>query len=157
MKQEDLMATRRPHETPSRIRSPRFLWVSLLTVVMTLQVTAVAMAAPGGQILIAGYGPELPIIQDLARAYEKGHPGTAIDIEWDKALRAVEKLKQRSTDCCDRSTGRRVTSHPDRMGWHRGDRKLCQPGSGGYDASGKGALLRTDFPLVGSRRRQSEG
>ena len=88
------MATRRPHETPSRIRSPWFLWVSLLTVVMTLQVTAVAMAASGGQILIAGYGPELPIIQDLARAYEKGHPGTAIDIEWDKALRAVEKLKQ---------------------------------------------------------------
>ncbi len=88
------MATRRPHDTPTRTHFPWFVWVGLLTVIMTLLVTAVAMAAPGGRILIAGYGPELPIIQDLARAYEKGHPGTAIDIEWDKALRAVEKLKQ---------------------------------------------------------------
>ena len=88
------MATRRPHDTPTRTRFPCFVWVGLLTVVMTLLVTAVALAASAGRILIAGYGPELPIVQDLAKAYEKGHPGTAIDIEWDKALRAVEKLKQ---------------------------------------------------------------
>lgn len=88
------MAARRSHRTASR---NRFLWVmgvSLLAVVTMWMLTAAAMAAPGGRILIAGYGPELPIMQDLAKAYEKRHPGTAIDIEWDKTLRAVEMVKQ---------------------------------------------------------------
>jgi phosphate transport system substrate-binding protein len=88
------MASRRSHYTASDTRFTLYARISLLTVVITLMLTAAAMAAPGGRILIAGYGPELPIIQDLAKAYEKGHPGTAIDIEWDKTLRAVEKVKQ---------------------------------------------------------------
>src|SRR5262245_11849617 len=94
MKQEHSVATRRSHNTSAHSRILRYAWVGLFTVIMALMVTAVPMAAQGGRILIAGYGPELPIIQDLARVYEKEHPGTAIDIEWDKALRAVEKLKQ---------------------------------------------------------------
>jgi phosphate transport system substrate-binding protein len=73
---------------------PWVVYVNLLAVVTTLLLSAAAMAAPAGRILIAGYGPELPIIQDLAKAYEKRHPGTAIDIEWDKTLRAVEMVKQ---------------------------------------------------------------
>lgn len=52
-------------------------------------------AAPAltGRILIAGHGPELPVIQDLAKAYEKLHPGTAIDFEWDNTVRAVPMVK----------------------------------------------------------------
>ncbi len=46
-----------------------------------------------GRIVVAGSGPEQPIIQDLARAFEKLHPGAAIDIEWDKTVRAVELVK----------------------------------------------------------------
>ena len=46
-----------------------------------------------GRIVIAGYGPEQPVMQDLARAYEKLHPGAAIDVEWDKTVRAVEMVK----------------------------------------------------------------
>jgi phosphate transport system substrate-binding protein len=88
------MATKRSHDTASNTRFSWFVRISLLTVVTTLMLTAPAMATPGGRILIAGYGPELPIIQDLAKAYEKGHPGTAIDIEWDKTLRAVEMVRQ---------------------------------------------------------------
>ena len=42
-----------------------------------------AEAALTGRILIAGYGPELPVVQDLAKAYERLHPGTAIDLEWE--------------------------------------------------------------------------
>jgi len=30
-------------------------------------------AALTGRILIAGYGPELPVVQDLAKAYERLH------------------------------------------------------------------------------------
>lgn len=46
-----------------------------------------------GRILIAGYGPELPVVQDLAKAYERLHPGTAIDLEWDSTVRAVHLVK----------------------------------------------------------------
>jgi phosphate transport system substrate-binding protein len=52
-----------------------------------------AEAALTGRILIAGYGPELPVIQDLAKAYERLHPGTAIDLEWDSTVRAVHLVK----------------------------------------------------------------
>ena len=46
-----------------------------------------------GRIVIAGHGPEQPMMQDLARAYEKLHPGTAIDFEWDKTVRASKMVK----------------------------------------------------------------
>ena len=52
-----------------------------------------ANAALTGRILIAGYGPELPVVQDLAKAYERLHPGTAIDLEWDSTVRAVHLVK----------------------------------------------------------------
>ena len=52
-----------------------------------------ADAALTGRILIAGYGPELPVVQDLAKAYERLHPGTAIDLEWDNTVRAVHLVK----------------------------------------------------------------
>jgi phosphate transport system substrate-binding protein len=50
-------------------------------------------AAVTGRILIAGYGPELPVVQDLAKAYERLHPGAAIDLQWDSTVRAVHLVK----------------------------------------------------------------
>ena len=52
-----------------------------------------ADAALTGRILIAGYGPELSVVQDLAKAYERLHPGTAIDLEWDSTVRAIHLVK----------------------------------------------------------------
>jgi phosphate transport system substrate-binding protein len=46
-----------------------------------------------GRIVVAGYGPELPVMQDLGRAFEKTHPGAAIDFEWDKNVKAVDLVK----------------------------------------------------------------
>lgn len=46
-----------------------------------------------GRIVIAGYGPELPVMQDLGRAFEKTHPGAAIDFEWDKNVKSVDLVK----------------------------------------------------------------
>lgn len=92
--EESPMVTRRSHHTSSHIPFRWSVCISLLAVVTMWLLTAAAMAAPTGRILIAGYGPELPMIQDLAKAYEKRHPGTAIDIEWDKTVRAVEMVKQ---------------------------------------------------------------
>lgn len=46
-----------------------------------------------GRIVVAGYGPELGVMQDLGRAFEKAHPGTAIDYQWDRNVKAVELVK----------------------------------------------------------------
>lgn len=46
-----------------------------------------------GRIVIAGHGPEQSVMQDLGRAFEKAHPGTAIDFQWDRTVKAVELVK----------------------------------------------------------------
>ena len=46
-----------------------------------------------GRIVVAGYGPELPVMQDMAKAFEKVNPGAALDIEWDRTVKAVEMVK----------------------------------------------------------------
>jgi phosphate transport system substrate-binding protein len=58
------------------------------------------MAAPSlapaemrGRIVVAGHGPELPVMQELGRAFEKAHPGTAIDFQWDRRVNAVDLVK----------------------------------------------------------------
>lgn len=59
-----------------------------------------------GHIVIAGHGPELPVMQDLGRAFEKANPGTAIDFEWDRAVKAVEMVKSGAAQIA-------VTDRPD--------------------------------------------
>lgn len=66
--------------------------VGLLGVAL-LMVPSWAIAGLTGRILVAGYGPELPVVQDMAKAFEREHPGTAIDIEWDRNVKAVEMVK----------------------------------------------------------------
>lgn len=46
-----------------------------------------------GRMVVAGYGPELPVMQDLGRAFEKAYPGTAVDFQWDRTVKAVELVK----------------------------------------------------------------
>jgi phosphate transport system substrate-binding protein len=46
-----------------------------------------------GRIVVAGYGPELPVLQELGRAFEKAHPGSAVDFEWDRRVKAVDLVK----------------------------------------------------------------
>lgn len=56
------------------------------------------LAAESHRILVVGHGPEQPVIQELARAYEKRHPGTVIDIEWDRVLDTVAMVKSGQAD-----------------------------------------------------------
>jgi phosphate transport system substrate-binding protein len=72
----------------------RWIEVSGLLLVLMLAWATSAQAGPMGRIVIAGHGPELPVLQDLARAFEKQVPGTAIDFNWDKTVRAVELVKR---------------------------------------------------------------
>ena len=62
----------------------------LLLFLMCLPPVWPAQAGLTGRIVIAGYGPELPLLQDLGKAFEKSHPGTAVDFEWDKNVKAVD-------------------------------------------------------------------
>lgn len=86
--------------TPSRTTvvpikdSGRWMWLSGLFVALTIAWTTATHAGVTGRIVIAGYGPELPVLQDLARAFEKQAPGTAIDFNWDKTVRAIELVKR---------------------------------------------------------------
>jgi phosphate transport system substrate-binding protein len=52
-----------------------------------------AWAGPVGRIVIAGYGPEFPVMQDLAKAFEKAHPGTAVEFEWEKNVKALDRVR----------------------------------------------------------------
>ncbi len=56
-----------------------------------------ALTAPKtGHVLVVGYGPELPLLQEIGKAFEKAHPGIAVDFEWDKTVKAVDRVKENS-------------------------------------------------------------
>lgn len=99
--------------TPSRATlnaAPNFSsWagISVLLVALIVAGTDIAQAGLTGRIVIAGHGPELPVLQDLARAFEKQTPGTAIDFNWDKTVRAVELVKRGEAQIA-------VTDRPDK-------------------------------------------
>lgn len=79
------------------IAAPNFSpWIGIsgLLVALIFAWTVIAQAGLTGRIVIAGHGPELAVLQDLARAFEKQTPGTAIDFNWDKTVRAVELVKR---------------------------------------------------------------
>lgn len=56
------------------------------------------LAAESHRILVVGQGPEQPVVQELAQAYEKRHPGTVIDLEWDRVLESVAMVKNGQAD-----------------------------------------------------------
>ncbi|HJT21130.1 MAG TPA: substrate-binding domain-containing protein [Nitrospira sp.] len=81
---------------------------SLLILLVTVGLLGSALNASAltGRIVIAGYGPEQAMMQDLARAYEKRHPGTAVDLEWERTVRATKLVKEGEAQIA-------VTDHPE--------------------------------------------
>ncbi len=51
-----------------------------------------------GQLTVAGHGPEQEVLQSLARAFEKAHPGTAVEIKWSRYLKTLELLRKGEAD-----------------------------------------------------------
>jgi phosphate transport system substrate-binding protein len=84
-------------------------WVGIsgLLLALTLAQAAIAQAGLAGRIVIAGHGPEFPVLQDLARAFEKHAPGAVIDFNWDKTVRSVELVKRGEAQIA-------VTDQPDK-------------------------------------------
>lgn len=68
------------------------LTASIATLALWMLVTP-SFAGLTGRLVIAGYGPELPVMQDLGRAFEKAHVGAAVDFEWDRTVKAAEMVK----------------------------------------------------------------
>jgi len=62
----------------------------LPSVVAPLQV---AGEGPSGSLAIAGNGPEMPMIEQLARAFEKANPRAYVDILWDENSKPIELVK----------------------------------------------------------------
>lgn len=67
--------------------------LSIFVVAYPLVSASVASAGTSGGMVIAGYGPERPLIEKLARAFEKANPGSVIDIRWDRNLKAIDVVK----------------------------------------------------------------
>lgn len=57
-----------------------------LTLILATTVGPVSatVAEVAGSMIIVGNGPELPTIERLARAFERGHIGSVVDIQWDQ-------------------------------------------------------------------------
>lgn len=51
-----------------------------------------------GVLTIAGRGPEQPVIEELARAFEKDHIGTAIELKWNKNYHLAKMVKEGDAD-----------------------------------------------------------
>lgn len=58
-----------------------------------LPTTSYAGGAVRGPLAIAGNGPELPMMEALARAFEKQWPGTYVDLLWDKTTNPPELVR----------------------------------------------------------------
>ncbi len=91
-------ATREPERCGimgKAMRIPRTGATLVLAIALILSGGGLPAAVAGltGRIVIAGHGPELPVIQDLGQAFERAHPGTAIDFAWDKTVRATELVR----------------------------------------------------------------
>jgi phosphate transport system substrate-binding protein len=51
-----------------------------------------------GVMIVAGHGPERPVIDTLARAFERAHPGTAVDVKWNRNFRTAWMVKSGKAD-----------------------------------------------------------
>jgi phosphate transport system substrate-binding protein len=79
--------------------------LGILSVLPLSSKETLGLAAESHRILVVGQGPEQPVIQELAQAYEKRHPGTVIDLEWDRVVESVAMVKTGQADLV--VTGRR--------------------------------------------------
>lgn len=66
-------------------------WGLFLTSIATA--TPTRAADPSGPLAIAGNGPELVVIEKLARAFEKANPRAYVDLLWDENSKPIELVK----------------------------------------------------------------
>jgi phosphate transport system substrate-binding protein len=69
--------------------------IILLTLWVSIPAVSAQPAAPAvsGTLVVAGNGPELTLMERLARAFEKVHRSAVVDVQWDENSKPVEMLK----------------------------------------------------------------
>ncbi len=76
--------------------SDRWIWAFLL---VSSFLSSEGLAGElRGTITVAGRGPERPVIEELAQAFEKAHIGTSVDIRWNRNFRTGEMVKDGEAD-----------------------------------------------------------
>ena len=65
-----------------------------MSILATTMILVPSPVATSNSIIIAGNGPELPTLERLARAFEKSHLGSVIEIQWDQYSRPIELVKE---------------------------------------------------------------
>jgi len=72
------------------------MWTILL--VSILASSGVSADDLRGTLVVTGRGPELQTVEELARAFERSHVGTAIDLKWNRNFRPVQLVKSGEAD-----------------------------------------------------------
>jgi len=72
----------------TRLVTSLSLFLAMTMVPLLVPVTSIA-----GSMVIAGNGPELSTIERLARAFEKSHLGSVVEIQWDQNSDPIELVK----------------------------------------------------------------
>lgn len=72
-------------------------------------------AEPSGPLVVAGNGPELNLIRELGRAYEKAYRFAYVDIQWHEHLKPLELVREGEADLA--VTGK---EEPDLKAWEIG-------------------------------------
>lgn len=90
---------RRRRDRVPRLPLPGRRIVPLIAAAVYLTSFTVAVIAPSlaadlrGNLTIAGNGPEQPLFESLARAFEKQYPGVYVDLLWDKNSKPAEIVR----------------------------------------------------------------
>jgi phosphate transport system substrate-binding protein len=85
-------STSKPFTMPNRLM--RTLAGSTVVLLVVLHGPVAAAAS----VVVAGYGPERPVIEKLAHRFEMAHPGSVIDIRWNRNLKAIDMVKAGQAD-----------------------------------------------------------
>lgn len=87
------------YEKPKRGRRPWHVCGADLCLPITLAgVLLSASEALSGAITIAGNGPELRMVEQLTRAFEKKYPGAVAEIRWDSSFHPISMVKSGEAD-----------------------------------------------------------
>lgn len=85
--------------TIGRLRPIRPLcWIWLLLFSGNLMTVPALAEDLRGNLAIVGRGPERPLVEAFARAFEQTHPGTAVDIAWNRNYRIADMVHSGEAD-----------------------------------------------------------